>query len=186
MESHGMKQLHCLPHSSFENIVTQAPPTNHISSLNQESTSSFFNTPFSPISSIHFPPHIFSPNTNSTDSILNEAIESQAGTPNERRLKRMKSNRESARRSRMRKKRQIEELQSQVNHLQTMNHQLSDKVIHLLETNHQILQDNSQLKERLSSLQVVLSDLLPSTKVEDKIWGTNRLQGEFDLLTSRS
>ncbi|XP_065851278.1 basic leucine zipper 43-like [Euphorbia lathyris] len=180
MEAHEIKQLHS--HSSFENLLTLSP-TNHILSQNPDNTSTFFNTSFSPI---HFPCHIFSPNTNSTstESILNEAIESQAGTSSERRLKRMKSNRESARRSRMRKKRQIEELQCQVNHLQTMNHQLSDKVIHLLETNHQILQENSQLKERVSALQVLLSDLFPSMKVEDKIWATNRLQGEIDLYTS--
>ncbi|EXB28905.1 G-box-binding factor 1 [Morus notabilis] len=79
---------------------------------------------------------------------------------NERRLKRMISNRESARRSRMRRKMQIEELQYLVGQLQTTNRQLSEKLIQLLDCNQQILQENSQLKEKVSSLQIILSDLL--------------------------
>lgn len=79
---------------------------------------------------------------------------------NDRRLKRMISNRESARRSRMRRKMQIEELQFLVSQLQTTNRQLSEKLIQLLDCNQQILQDNSQLKEKVSSLQIILSDLL--------------------------
>lgn len=87
---------------------------------------------------------------------------------NEKKLKRVISNRESARRSRMRKKKLIEELQSQVKQIQAINHQLSEKVIRLLENNHQILQENSQLKEKISSLQIVISDLLtPLRGLED-------------------
>ncbi|XP_062115025.1 basic leucine zipper 43-like [Humulus lupulus] len=77
-----------------------------------------------------------------------------------RRLKRMISNRESARRSRMRRKMQIEELQYLVSQLQTTNRQLSEKLIQLLDSNQQIVQENSQLKEKVSSLQIILSDLL--------------------------
>ncbi|XP_022639367.1 basic leucine zipper 43 isoform X2 [Vigna radiata var. radiata] len=84
----------------------------------------------------------------------------QIGGSLEVKKKRMFSNRESARRSRMRKKQQIEVLQYHVDHLQTLNHQLSQKIIYLLECNQQIHQQNSQLKEKVSSLQVVLSDLL--------------------------
>ncbi|XP_039069270.1 basic leucine zipper 43-like [Hibiscus syriacus] len=71
---------------------------------------------------------------------------------------RMISNRDSTRRSRMRKKQQIEGPQSQVNKLQTVNRQLSQKVINLLENNHEILQENFQLK-RVSTLHNVLSDV---------------------------
>ena len=85
---------------------------------------------------------------------------SGAVVSNERRLKRMISNRESARRSRMRRKMQIEELQCLVSQLQTTNRQLSEKLIQLLDCNQQILQENSQLKEKISSLQMVLSDFL--------------------------
>ncbi|KAF4369820.1 basic leucine zipper 43-like [Cannabis sativa] len=77
-----------------------------------------------------------------------------------RRLKRMISNRESARRSRMRRKMQIEELQYLVSQLQTTNRQLSEKLIQLLDSNQQIVQENSQLKEKVSSLQIILSDML--------------------------
>lgn len=80
----------------------------------------------------------------------------------------MISNRESARRSRMRKKLQIEELQSQVDQLQTVNRQLSQKVISLLESNHEILQENAQLKEKVSTLHMVLADVLtPEKNLED-------------------
>ncbi|GAV77769.1 bZIP_1 domain-containing protein [Cephalotus follicularis] len=113
--------------------------------------------------------NIFSPNasTLSTDPTIDDAREHQLRLNiQEKRFRRMISNRESARRSRMRKRKLIEELQYQVNQLQAMNHQLSEKVIRLLECNHQILQENAQLKERASSLQVV-SDLLPPTAMRD-------------------
>ncbi|VVB17534.1 unnamed protein product [Arabis nemorensis] len=88
-------------------------------------------------------------------------------TPDERRARRMVSNRESARRSRMRKKKQIEELQQQVEQLMMLNHHLSEKVINLLESNHQVLQENSQLKEKVTYFQLVMADmLLPMRNVE--------------------
>ncbi|KAK4766993.1 hypothetical protein SAY86_014744 [Trapa natans] len=83
---------------------------------------------------------------------------------NNRRLRRMISNRESARRSRLRKKKQIEELQCQVEHLRATNHHLSEKLIGLLEANQHFLQENTDLKEKLTSLQVIVSDLLAPFK----------------------
>lgn len=74
--------------------------------------------------------------------------------------RRMLSNRESARKSRVRKKQQIEALQFRVNDLQVMNDQLSKKIISLLEYNQQLLQQNAQLKGKVSSLQEALSELL--------------------------
>lgn len=199
MESQEIKGLHYLPHAnSFQNLLTLSPSVANLNiqvqpvksighnlthanlSQNPESNSSFLNRSFSSNSPIHFPLHMLSPHNSaiSTDSTINETGD-QLGITYERRLKRMISNRESARRSRMRKKKQIEELQYQVNHLQTMNHQLSEKVIRLLESNHQILQENSQLKERVSSFQIVLSDLLtPIRNVEESICNTNRPRGE--------
>ncbi|OWM90341.1 basic leucine zipper 43-like [Punica granatum] len=97
----------------------------------------------------------------------------------DRRLKRMISNRESARRSRLRKKKQIEDLQGQVDHLRAANNQLSEKLITLLETNHQILQENTALKEKVSSLQVIVGDLLaPLRGVEDVSNRANYLKSE--------
>ena len=60
----------------------------------------------------------------------------------------------------MRKKKQIEELQQQVEQLMILNHNLSEKVINLLESNHQILQENSQLKEKVSSFQLLMAEML--------------------------
>ncbi|OIW19684.1 hypothetical protein TanjilG_18494 [Lupinus angustifolius] len=71
----------------------------------------------------------------------------------------MFSNRESARRSRMRKKQQIEVLHYQVNQLQTLNYQLSQKIIYMLECNQHIQQQNAQLREKVSSLQLTPSEL---------------------------
>ncbi|TKY54983.1 Basic leucine zipper 43 [Spatholobus suberectus] len=107
---------------------------------------------------IQIPLHRSSPNT-SSNSNNNNSDEAKA-LLDDRKKKRMFSNRESARRSRMRKKQQIEVLQYHVDHLQTLNHQLSQKIIYLLECNQQIHQQNAQLKEKVTSLQVALSDFL--------------------------
>ncbi|KAL1196749.1 Basic leucine zipper 43 [Cardamine amara subsp. amara] len=69
----------------------------------------------------------------------------------EKRLRRMVSNRESARRSRMREKNHIKKLQMQVEQLMASNQFLANKVNSYLEYNKQILQENSQLKVTVSS-----------------------------------
>ncbi|XP_022737337.1 basic leucine zipper 43-like [Durio zibethinus] len=136
------------------------------SSLHPDSSTNFSNRLF-PNSQIHFPFHLFSPNGSSL-STENEAREYQPSIVDDKRLRRMISNRESARRSRMRKKQQIEELQSQVDQLQTINRQLSQKLINLLESNHDFLQENAQLKEKVSTLHMVLADVFtPLRNQED-------------------
>lgn len=68
----------------------------------------------------------------------------------------------------MRRKMQIDDLQAQVDWLQSTNRQLSEKVIQLLECNQKILHENVQLKEKVSSLQIIVSDLLsPLRNVEN-------------------
>ncbi|KAG6415678.1 hypothetical protein SASPL_123092 [Salvia splendens] len=78
---------------------------------------------------------------------------------NERKQRRMISNRESARRSRMRKQQQLDELWSQVLCLRNENHQLIEKLNHALHTNDRLLHENSQLKEDASELRQMLAHM---------------------------
>lgn len=71
----------------------------------------------------------------------------------------MISNRESARRSRMRKQKHLDELWSQVVWLRNENHQLIDKLNHVSERHDQVLQENAQLKEEASELRQMLTEM---------------------------
>ncbi|KAF1887379.1 hypothetical protein Lal_00040981 [Lupinus albus] len=113
----------------------------HYSQLHHSSNS---NSP------IQIPLHKTSPNTSSNSNNNTKAL------LDDRKKKRMFSNRESARRPRMRKKQQIKVLQYQVNQIQSLNYQLSQKITYMLECNQQIQQQNAQLKEKVSSLQLIL------------------------------
>ncbi|KAL9231536.1 hypothetical protein vseg_006755 [Gypsophila vaccaria] len=77
-----------------------------------------------------------------------------------RRLKRMLSNRDSARRSRLRKRKQLETLQHQVCQLLAANHQLAEKLNQVVEANFQILQENSRLRQDAALLQKNVVDLI--------------------------
>ncbi|ESQ32535.1 hypothetical protein EUTSA_v10005423mg [Eutrema salsugineum] len=97
----------------------------------------------------------------SNNSTSDEAEEQQTDKNiiNERKQRRMISNRESARRSRMRKQRHLDELWSQVMWLRIENHQLLDKLNNLSESHEKVLQENAQLKEETSELKQVISDM---------------------------
>ncbi|XVF49876.1 hypothetical protein PTKIN_Ptkin04bG0051300 [Pterospermum kingtungense] len=190
MEEPGFEGRHDQPHaSSIQNFFafypaqktyTSATPVNmqsweiagnrtlpHGNSSHHPDSGINFSNRLSPNSQVHFPFHLFSPDASSL-STEDEARVYQPSIADDKRLRRMISNRESARRSRMRKKQQIEELQSQVDQLQTVNRQLSQKVINLLESNHEILQENAQLKEKVSTLHIVLADVFtPMKNVEN-------------------
>lgn len=79
----------------------------------------------------------------------------------------MISNRESARRSRLRKKKQIEDLQSQVDHLRHQNSQMSEKLLGLFENNQQVMEENAQLKEKVASLQAVVANFFSTIRHVD-------------------
>ncbi|KAL7232133.1 hypothetical protein ACSBR2_010200 [Camellia fascicularis] len=95
----------------------------------------------------------------SSNSTSDEADEQQLSLINERKQRRMISNRESARRSRMRKQKHLDELWSQVLWLRNENHQLIDKLNHASESHDKILQENTQLKEETSELRQMLTDM---------------------------
>lgn len=77
----------------------------------------------------------------------------------ERKQRRMISNRESARRSRMRKQRHLDELWSQVIRLRTDNHCLIDKLNRVSESHQLALKENAKLKEETSDLRQLLSEI---------------------------
>ncbi|GAB4832473.1 Basic leucine zipper 43 [Ancistrocladus abbreviatus] len=95
----------------------------------------------------------------SSNSTSDEADEQQLSIINERKQRRMISNRESARRSRMRKQRHLDELWSLVVWLRNENHQLVDKLNHATDCHDRVVQENVQLKERVSELLQMLTDL---------------------------
>ncbi|CAI9763346.1 unnamed protein product [Fraxinus pennsylvanica] len=93
------------------------------------------------------------------NSTSDETDEQQVRIINERKQRRMISNRESARRSRMRKQKHLDELWSQVVWLRNENHQLIDKLNHVSESRDQAIQENAQLKEEASELRQMITDM---------------------------
>ncbi|KAK6157743.1 hypothetical protein DH2020_011991 [Rehmannia glutinosa] len=101
----------------------------------------------------------FVPNTTYSNSTSDEAEDHHFSVIDERKQRRMISNRESARRSRMRKQRHLDELWSQVVRLRTENHNLIDKLNHVSESHDRVVQENAKLKEEASDLRQMLMDI---------------------------
>ncbi|EYU28915.1 hypothetical protein ABFS82_12G085300 [Erythranthe guttata] len=95
------------------------------------------------------------PNSNSTSD---EAEDNQVGLVDERKQRRMISNRESARRSRMRKQRHLDELWGQVLRLRNENQNLVEKLSHVSESHGRVVEENARLKEEASDLRQMLMD----------------------------
>ncbi|KAE8719237.1 Basic leucine zipper 43 [Hibiscus syriacus] len=125
--------------------------------------SSHFNTFFNSLPNPHITPSSLEltplSSSISNNSTSDEAEEHQVKLTDERKQRRMISNRESARRSRMRKQKHLDELWSQVIRLRNENHNLIDKLNHVSESHDRVLQENARLKEEASDLRQMLSDI---------------------------
>lgn len=117
------------------------------------------NTLTNPFYQLHMNPHVQDINLQSIYSTSDEADEQQLSLINERKQRRMISNRESARRSRMRKQRHLDELWSQVHWLRQENQQLMEKLNTFSETHDQVVQENTRLKDEVSGLRQMVSDM---------------------------
>lgn len=91
----------------------------------------------------------------------------------------MISNRESARRSRMRKQKHLDELWSQVVRLRNENHNLIDKLNHVSESHDKVVQENARLKEEASDLRQLLADLKISSSFADTMRDFDELRAEL-------
>lgn len=88
-----------------------------------------------------------------------QAHQQQLVLINERKRRRMISNRESARRSRMRKQRHLDELWSQVVWLRDENRRLSDGLTRASEAGDEAAHENARLKGEVSILRGMLADM---------------------------
>ncbi|XP_028761865.1 basic leucine zipper 43-like [Neltuma alba] len=115
----------------------------------------------------------------SSNSTSDEADEIQLSIIDERRQRRMISNRESARRSRMRKQKHLDELWSQVVRLRNENYNLIDKLNHVSESHDRVVQENARLKEEASDLRQLLADLKISSSFADTMSDFDELRAEL-------
>ncbi|XP_061371998.1 basic leucine zipper 4-like [Gastrolobium bilobum] len=77
----------------------------------------------------------------------------------ERKLRRMQSNRDSARRSRYRKKKHLENLRNQVNRLRIENRELKNRLAYTMHQHLLLSLQNDQLRSESVALLATLSDL---------------------------
>ncbi|ESQ35465.1 hypothetical protein EUTSA_v10008825mg [Eutrema salsugineum] len=157
--------------------------------------SEYFNMPSSPTSSSSFyyinglinNNNNYSSSSNGQDLMTSNNSTSdedhqQSMVIDERKQRRMISNRESARRSRMRKQRHLDELWSQVMRLRTDNHCLIDKLNRVSESHELALKENAKLKEETSDLRQLISEI-KSNNEDD---GSFLRELEDSISTSRS
>ncbi|CAL9167073.1 unnamed protein product [Musa hybrid cultivar] len=95
----------------------------------------------------------------SSSTAWDEAGGHQLSVAEERRKRRMISNRESARRSRMRKQKHFSELWTQVVHLRSANRQLLDELNRVMRERDRIMHENDQLRHEETELRKKLEGL---------------------------
>ncbi|KAI3734055.1 hypothetical protein L6452_13516 [Arctium lappa] len=108
----------------------------------------------------HLSPSVSTCNNSSSTTNYSDDHESQMMSMviKDRKHRRMISNRNSARRSRLRKQRQLEELCTQVLWLRNQNHGLLDQLNRFLESQKQAIQENHKLKKENLELRKLLSE----------------------------
>ncbi|KAI3423161.1 BZIP domain-containing protein [Psidium guajava] len=97
--------------------------------------------------------------SNSNSSLTSSEKNRASPVVDERKRRRMVSNRESARRSRMRKQKHLENLRSQVNRLRVENRDLTNRLRLLLCYVHHLQIDNDQMRSEHVKLRQKLSDI---------------------------
>ncbi|RZS02031.1 hypothetical protein BHM03_00031989 [Ensete ventricosum] len=132
---------------------TSAPLRAHYSMSQNNITSSQFSSFFGPYIAQQF----------RTDPTIHGfgAVGHQLSAADERRKRRMISNRESARRSRMRKQKRLSELWSQVIHLRSANCHLLDELNRVRRERVGIIHENDRLRVEETELQEKLGNLVP-------------------------
>ncbi|KAI3696191.1 hypothetical protein L1987_79201 [Smallanthus sonchifolius] len=100
----------------------------------------------------------FSPSIRCNNSSTSEETDEGHMIINERKHRRMVSNRESARRSRVRKQRQLDELGAQVTRLRNENRGLMVKLNQFLESHEKVVQENDKLKKESLELKKLVSE----------------------------
>ncbi|CAN6246867.1 unnamed protein product [Urochloa humidicola] len=87
-------------------------------------------------------------------------VDNQEGRSNdERKKRRLASNRESARRSRVRKQRRLNDLSSQVAELLDTNQKLLIELHHMIAKHARIVRENAKLREEAADLQKRLDEI---------------------------
>lgn len=111
-------------------------------------------------SEIHIHGHADSNSNSNCDSNSNSDGTNRADPlTDQRKRRRMISNRESARRSRVRKQKHLEDLTDEVNRLKTENTQLSNRLLSVLHHCHRMMADNEQLHLEHSVLEEKLQNM---------------------------